>query len=565
MNQITPHTKDHEHEISSNVLSNIFQPIGIHTNQLDEQFLIIERKKSIEEKPIIIPTTLLAHGRDNVLSEHLVKNGVTEILYFKIAEVKKSLIHFFNICKISKTIIIEKEGFHQFKTSHGDFRLFVKNGKIHFADKIPNEYQIKLIGDATKKFKSKDTLEFFNKKFTPILKTSPRLLIALIFSLAAYFYKSFGISPLSLILVGPTSIGKSVIQNFVGNIVKGDAQVTPVNATKTGIHDYCSEQGTYCVYLEDAQGKDAVEPIINLIMDVGNQAKRMRSKRGSFNSIPAKNMECTLLISAEKDLIETAFEYKFNLYNGVLSRIFSIHPGKYGMFDDLCGFSKSSDLVDFIKDNGNKFSSILGDAVISSVAKNLENKKERFNSIKKTIKSKIIKASEISDDLSGQDDRILNGLVFCAFVGRMAISYKHLNLRKEDIDNAIGNLFKEHLIRKTKNSINPQEKEKLIIKIIRNSIKNNMSKILPFKKYHLLPKNNVIGLHLKDDFNDLYLIKPEKFKELIGDHWNNQAFKQLYEKGLIISSKNRGHQYQKRLPNDERASFIAISASILDD
>lgn len=565
MNQITPHTKDHEHEISSNVLSNIFQPIGIHTNQLDEQFLIIERKKSIEEKPIIIPTTLLAHGRDNVLSEHLVKNGVTEILYFKIAEVKKSLIHFFNICKISKTIIIEKEGFHQFKTSHGDFRLFVKNGKIHFADKIPNEYQIKLIGDATKKFKSKDTLESFNKKFTPILKTSPRLLIALIFSLAAYFYKSFGISPLSLILVGPTSIGKSVIQNFVGNIVKGDAQVTPVNATKTGIHDYCSEQGTYCVNLEDAQGKDAVEPIINLIMDVGNQAKRMRSKRGSFNSIPAKNMECTLLISAEKDLIETAFEYKFNLYNGVLSRIFSIHPGKYGMFDDLCGFSKSSDLVDFIKDNGNKFSSVLGDAVISSVAKNLENKKERFNSIKKTIKSKIIKASEISDDLNGQDDRILNGLVFCAFVGRMAISYKHLNLRKEDIDNAIGNLFKEHLTRKTKNSIDPQEKEKLIIKIIRNSIKNNMSKILPFKKYHLLQKNNVIGLHLKDDFNDLYLIKPEKFKELIGDHWNNQAFKQLSEKGLIISSKDRGHQYQKRLPNDERASFIAISASILDD
>lgn len=44
MNQITPHTKDHEHEISSNVLSNIFQPIRIHTNQLDEQFLIIERK-----------------------------------------------------------------------------------------------------------------------------------------------------------------------------------------------------------------------------------------------------------------------------------------------------------------------------------------------------------------------------------------------------------------------------------------------------------------------------------------------------------------------------------------
>ena len=391
------------------------------------------------------------------------------------------------------------------------------------------------------------------------------MLIALIFSLAAYFYKSFGISPLSLILVGPTSIGKSVIQNFVGNIVKGDAQVTPVNATKTGIHDYCSEQGTYCVNLEDAQGKDAVEPIINLIMDVGNQAKRMRSKRGSFNSIPAKNMECTLLISAEKDLIETAFEYKFNLYNGVLSRIFSIHPGKYGMFDDLCGFSKSSDLVDFIKDNGNKFSSVLGDAVISSVAKNLENKKERFNSIKKTIKSKIIKASEISDDLNGQDDRILNGLVFCAFVGRMAISYKHLNLRKEDIDNAIGNLFKEHLTRKTKNSIDPQEKEKLIIKIIRNSIKNNMSKILPFKKYHLLQKNNVIGLHLKDDFNDLYLIKPEKFKELIGGHWNNQAFKQLSEKGLIISSKDRGHQYQKRLPNDERASFIAISASILDD
>src|SRR5690606_35933034 len=155
--------------------------------------------------------------------------------------------------------------------------------------------------------------------------------------------------------------------------------------------------------------------------------------------------------------------------------IFSIHAGKYGMFDDLCGFSKSSDLVDFIKDNGNKFSSVLGDAVISSVSRNIDNKKERFNSIKKIIKSKIIKASEISYDLSGQDDRILNGLVLCAFVGRMAISYKHLNLSKEDIDNAIGSLFKEHLLRKAKISKNPQEKEELIIKIIRNSIKNNMN------------------------------------------------------------------------------------------
>lgn len=565
MNQVTKDTKNQEYEFSSNVLFNIVQPLGIYTNQLDEQFLIIERNQSKSTKPIIIPTTLLAHGRDHALSEHLIKNGVTEILFFKISEVKKSLIQFMNSCETSKTIIFEKEGFHQFTTPYGDCRLFVKNGKIYFASSIPNEYHVKLIGDALKEFKSKDTLESFNKKFTTILELSPRLLIALLFSLAAYFYKSFGIPPLSLMLVGPTSIGKSVIQNFVGNIVKGDAQVTPVNATKTGIHDYCSEQGTYCVNLEDAQGKDAAEPIINLIMDVGNQAKRMRSKRGSSSSTPAKNMECTLLISAEKDLIETASEYKLNLHEGVLSRIFSIHQGKYGMFDDLCGFTKSSDLVAFIKDHGNQFSSILGDAVIASVASNLESRKERFNFIKKTIKSKIVKASNISDELSGQDDRILNGLVFCAFIGRMAISYKHLNLRKEDIDNAIGILFKEHLMRKTKKSKNPQEKEKLIIKIIRNLIKNNMSKILPFKKYHLLQKNNVIGLHLKDDFNDLYLIKPEKFKELIGGHWNNQAFKQLSEKGLIISSKDRGHQYQKRLPNDERASFIAISASILDD
>mgnify|MGYP003622689054 CR=1 FL=1 len=94
MNQVTKDTKNQEYEFSSNVLFNIVQPLGIYTNQLDEQFLIIERNQSKSTKPIIIPTTLLAHGRDHALSEHLIKNGVTEILFFKSEEIPYSVHEF---------------------------------------------------------------------------------------------------------------------------------------------------------------------------------------------------------------------------------------------------------------------------------------------------------------------------------------------------------------------------------------------------------------------------------------------------------------------------------------
>ena len=565
MNHSISSIQHKEFETTNNILSHSFKPLGIYKNQAGNQFLVIQRLHSIHEEAINISTALLAHGRDSILSEYLIKNDVIEILDHPIKEVKKSLIHFLKISKNLNTILLDQEGFHEIETTEGIYSCFIKNANIHLHKQLPDGHQIILIENALKKIQSKNNIDLFNEKFHRILSLSPRLLVTLLFSLTSYFYKSFRISPLSLMLVGPTSIGKSIIQYFVGNIVKGNADVQTVNATTVGLHDYCSEQGTYSVNLEDAHGKKSADPIISLIMDVGNEARRLRSHLGSTTTKPAKNMRCTLIISAEKELKETAIEGNATLHGGVSSRIFSIHPGEYGMFDDLCGFNKSSDLADFIKEHSTMFAGVLGDLVVSSVAANLEEHKERFKKDEKIIKTKILKSVGIDEDLNGPNHRILNGLTFCAFVGRLTIKYCHLSINRNDIDNAIGILFKEHLTRSNNHNKKSQNSDTSIIKIIRNAIKNNMQKFRPFEQYILLKKPSVIGLHFQDELEDLYLIKPQKFKDLIGDRWDNKAFKQLAESGLIKTSKGRGHQYQKRFPNKQRINFIAISGSIMDE
>ena len=92
-----------------------------------------------------------------------------------------------------------------------------------------------------------------------------------------------------------------------------------------------------------------------------------------------------------------------------------------------------------------------------------------------------------------------------------------------------------------------------------------MQKFRPFEQHTLLKKPSVIGLYFQDELEDIYLIKPQKFKDLMGDRWNNKVFKQLEESGLIKTNKGRGHQYAKRLPNKKPMSFIAISGSIMDE
>ena len=75
----------------------------------------------------------------------------------------------------------------------------------------------------------------------------------------------------------------------------------------------------------------------------------------------------------------------------------------------------------------------------------------------------------------------------------------------------------------------------------------------------------VVGImkNSKKNGEVLYLIKPNRFKSLLGEAFHSKTTEDLRANGYLVTSRRRGYHYQQRV-GEELKDFIAIRASILE-
>ena len=543
--------------------------LGTTQDEIGKEFVVAKPLGADNDAAFTVDPGMLISGNGKEISQLLVNKCIHSVILQKPASVQKDIFYQWQANMDNAIIFIDKPGAHQRTILGKKYMIQVLNGGVCISEPLPDAVSVILVGDAKKKHEKKEGYQEFIQDLSVKLALLPRLLLVMLFSLASYWWPVFGVPTLALMLIGRTSTGKSVSQSFAANLVKGSKKMISGNFTAIGLHDELAYQGTQPVFIEDGHGKTVAQAMISAFMDAGNNAHRVRSKISSYNKESAKPITATLIVSAEKDLMSTAKEGKVVLHLGVLSRVFQVYGGEHGMFDELCGFDDGASLSAYLDALGSEQVGVFGELVLKSISSNFQYYEKNWENRKSDIKNQVLEHVDFSGCLDGQDQRILHGLAFCAFIGRIVVREKHLLIKRDDVNKSIGQLFNEHLVRKNSGSGNLSDEMHASVKSVRSALNRHKGKIKALQKgtkLRLQLKNSeVIGFEVEEAVGTYYLIKPEGFQKIMGDKLSQNTYRHLKEAGFLKAGLGRGHQYQKRLSNEQRVSFVAISTASMNE
>lgn len=544
--------------------SDLIRPVGLHKSSTGIRSLVVALTGSSATPPLRVPLAALGASRSAQVQELMLKNGFVEVAAaFSPKELSSALMTF---ATSSNAHVIDREGAQELEVSGMTYRVFVKGGQCYWLDRQPPGVNVVLIGKAAVKNESNKTLDQFNAELAPLLAMSPRWLMVVLVALAAMLFKLFGVRPLSLGLIGPSCIGKSIIQQSVSYLVNGNSDVKTFNATENGLHDFLRAQSARAVFLEDAHGGDAAAALFRAVMDVGNGGGRMRSSHG-FDGEDPKAVECVLIVSAERDLMETARAGGYPPTSGIFARILELFPAQHGMFESLGTFDSSAGLVRHIKEASPDFAGVVGDAVVKLVATDFTKTVALWQERRVMLRKIVMKSAGIQS-VDGVNDRLLESLAFCAFVGHVSISKKVLAIKRQDLNRAVGGLFKEHIERlnSTRTPV-----AQAAIEAVRHFILTNPARFLPLVQAGDPNKPNQLAGYVKrGEPGNLYLFFPGTFNEKFVDVFGSEVYDHLRAAGFLAQQKGRHNRYLARVPahglsgeDSPRLNFVAIRERIL--
>lgn len=562
--------KNSKNEILSNFVNPVsgVEVLGQGEDEFGKRIVVAKRYGASDHESFTFYPASLIKGNHRNLAEFLLDVGINSPIDKNPVAIQEDIASQFDLVKERIIIFINSTGTHQRFINEVMYTIIAINGSVYFPVTIPERVTVILAGSAREKHENKKDYQRFIEDFSENLALQPRLLLVMLFSLTSYWWQLFGISTLALMLVGKTSSGKSICQRLASLLVTGNKQMISGNFTEIGLHDELSSRGTQPVFIEDGHGKTVAQAIISAFMDAGNRARRVRSKRTQYGNQSAKPVTATLIVSAEQDLSKTAKDAKVQIMPGVTSRVFEISVGDLGMFDDLCGFEDGEKLANYFEKIGSDHPGVLGEMMVRVICENFEYYKKSWENKKIDINQEIAEQVEFAVDLDNQDRRLFNSLLFCAYIGRIAVRERILLMKKKDIHLAIGKIFNEYLSRKYHLRLNQVEEARSSVICVRNVLQKYMRKIKkPQSGVRLrlqLKNSEIIGFDVDEKEGRYYLIKPGEFKKIMGDRLSQKTYLHLKVAGFLKVSEGRGNQYLKRLSDEHRASFVAISASIMN-
>ncbi len=514
---------------------------------------------------VALPITACSVSKHAQLDELLLRAGFVEAV--SQMPIKALAASFRNFAATTKVRVLTQEGIQSVEFDGVAHRVLVKGGICHWLGAASERVQVVLAGNAAKPTRPLASHKKFLKAFRPLLSQQPRLLVVLLFALASELAHEFDIVLIALMLVGPSSIGKSIAQRTSSRLITGEDGLRQLNATPQGLIEFLQAQGAGAVYLEDAHGARVWDALCEAIMSAGNGAEgRLRSShsRGVANEAAIR---CTLIMSAEASLADTVRSGRGTMRTGLYARLLEIYPGPEGMFDDRCGHDSSAGLAMHLEGLSQEFAGVVGHAFFNMVASLWDKLQEQWPLKRDLVQAAILKHAGL-EKVTGMTHRLTEALTFVGFVGATAAHHEVLPLKPSDVFKALGLLLREQVDR-LKGATTPVAQA--VREAVRTFIESNPGKFLPIEQAGNTTTNGLAGYIKRTKQGPLYLFIPGVFKERFVSKFGEETYAHLAAAGLLRTQETRGNLYQVRLDlpgqqdKHDRRSFVAISGAILLD
>lgn len=538
-----------------------FKLIGVHEQPDHIPCVYIQHPGG---KYVAVPLNLCNPAKQSMLYDLLLRAGlIVATTQLPLKAIAARLLHFAATCT---TRVIAMEGFHTVVLAGKAHRVLVHAGVCHWLAGEPEGAAVVLVGDATKTIRPIASHKEFRDGYGLLVCQQPRMLVVLLFALAAVLAPEFDVLLVALLLVGQSSIGKSIIQSAASLLVSGKDKLRQLNATPQGLIEFIQAQGAQAVYLDDTHGAKVCEALCDAIMASGNGAESRLRSGHALLTVPEAPIRGALVLSAEASLADTVRSGRGTLRSGLYARVLEVHPGAHGMFDDLCGHEDSAALASHVKEQAHEFAGVVGTAFFEKVAYNWDTVWTQWPKNRERVNSAILEASGM-EKVDGVMHRLTQAMTFVGFVGAIAANYGVLPLKRRDVFNALGLLLREQS-RRLHGARTPVQQA--VIEAVQLFIQTNPAKFLPIEQAgDAVQVNGLAGFSSRGKSGLLYLFFPAFFKKQFVSKFGEEAYGHLRTAGHLRSTKSRENRYQVRVPmpgdaeEGKRRDFVAISASIL--
>lgn len=445
-----------------------------------------------------------------------------------------------------------------------EFRAYAWHNSLYFFGEHPS-YKIR----AQKKPSGLDfeKLKGWKKYVGDLCENNPNLIVSICHALSAPLRVEYRRAFLILSLVSLTTTGKTTIQRVVTSMwqsCSGENAVPQLQGTAIGVIDRLSQSPGQAVCFQDSRQFASADEFQSLLFSVADASSRFKYGQTT------KPLQCTLILSNERSLLDMAARDKANLDEGVFGRYLEIHAeSAHGMFHDIHEADNAAEFARELETRAEEYSGAVWPVWIASLAhnwhKSIRNNNHNFKHEQDELFFGLDELGLEESELEAVDQRLIREAAFSLWAGVLASEMGVIPFSKNEIRTAFQQVLKAYLGHRKSGRTPVAER---VIEAVRGYVDQNPMRFPKLEDYGSNEvKNGCSGYrHKTRDGQELILFFPELFrKEFVGT-FGSAVFNYLAKADLLVTSNNRGYQYQVRPPRcDKRKSFVAIKADICFD
>ena len=540
-------------DLPKNLLS--INPVVDDKGRPTGQLLVKAIDRRENEIHAVLEEKELALGRCDALAHFAVQARLTDFLSPKgLRTLAATLTEYTG----KEVYVAQRDGYHGLVLQGQRYGFYVTGEETHYFVRKPPLSVLVVRKDATIEPPSGD-LDSWHEAIGVHLAGNPYPLLSVLAALAPALVRAFGLTIPILMIVAPSSVGKTTLQQFGRSTRERADKVDDASGTTNGLRVKMEQNPDAPVFFQDVHKVEDVAGLMGLLFLVANGGQRLTSTSDQKIQAGAA-LSCGLSLSSEMTFMEMVGNSKMSLPEGFSARCFEmVLQGPHGAFHTLPKGTAAHDFANQLKRACSEHYGAVWAAWIPAIAERADKVRDWLPGALKEAEASLLEGLNITDRVTL---RLVSGLAVWVVVGKLAVNLKILKLKHAVVTEAVRMVLREHLNRQAHRTTPIGEK---VIKTVRDCIDRNASRFSALTMFGRSDQNNVLGYTKGNGRELVYLFLPGVLEDLLGEKFGLQmALQKLDEAGYLLKN-GEGSQMQVRVGDRLRKRFYAIHSSIRFD
>lgn len=454
--------------------------------------------------------------------------------------------------------LLHGHGLHEPLVGGKRFQCLVWRGQPHWVGDVPKR-RFAVTPNLEPLPVARGTLGNWNKRIGTHLAGNPMMLVAVCAGLAAPIVALLGLQPVSLILVGGSSTGKTTVQAVVQSMLQPGNDIASASGSESGLRKVLLQCRDHPALLQDLRQVDDVQMLYRLLFDLGNNASRVTSTADQKLNATA-SLRCSLIASNERSLADMTRGKRVSLDEGLSARVFELFvDGPHGAFHQLPKGVTAAEFADGLKASSKTCYGAVWDAWMTALADNEGKFRGWHEKYFQRLHGRLMKQVDAGNAVT---HRLVLGMVAWAFAGCVAADFGVLPITKKQVVDAFKEVLRAHAQRH-RHGLSATGEE--VIAHVRDLLDRNGRRFFELRDDNAGEQSGEFGYWREVNGEKQFLMLPGGFEQHVSNKFGRQhAVAALSESGYLISDK-QGDQKLVRMSPGRRKRFYVIRDSIRYD